>query len=1257
MEDSAASQSFGRVLIVEDDDMQRRTLTELLQEEGFEVIACRSAGEALREFEQCRARVAILDLRLPDLTGVQLLDRLGECAEHASIIINTAYSSYESARDALNFGAFAYVEKAGEPEELLRHVHRAVAHQLRRVNERLEAAVSENRAHLASVFRAAPIGIGLVCDRTLREVNDRLCEMTGYRPEELIGRDSRLLYVSEQEYESAQVAQCEATGAQAIETRWKRQDGEILDILLSCTRLDPENPAKGVTFTALDITQAKRAEAKLVESEERYRGIFENAVLGLYRTTPDGRILAANSALVHMLGYDSFEELAQRNLERNGSYAPGYPRSTFKEMVTTSGRVVGLEAQWLKKDGSTLSIRENAKVVRDDQGRVLFYEGTVEDITARKRAEEALRQNEQLLRSAEQIARVGSFGRDLHTDEAVWSDELYRIFGYEPGEVTPSMDLVLRHIHPDDRDKFAAAGNALHQEGRTVDIEYRVVRKDGQLRIVHCRVRAEFDDSGRLRRRYGTLQDVTERHEAEAALRESEARFRQLAELLPQTVFEIDAEGRFTFVNHCAFESFGYDYEELAYLDLFRLFVAEDHERLTRNLRQKPEGGPSADHEYTARRKNGTTFPVLLYSAPIMKDGEPAGLRGIALDISERQRAEEALQESKAKLESILESSPNAIIVIGLDETVDDCNQATLGILGLVSKEEIIGHPVFEFVAPQHVAAAREKLAEALERGSSKDVELMLLRPPGNTFVAEISASVMRNAEHQPLGVVLVAADITERKRAAERLLAASSMLDLAPSSITVHDSAGRFLYANRKTFEIHGYPEPEFMALTLHQVDVPESAALIAQRMERIAAQGEASFEVAHFRKDGSSFPMEVYVKRVSWDGIDALLSIGTDITGRKQAEEALRRSDYLLRESQKIANIGHYALDTRTGTWESSEILDAIFGIEKDFSKDVDGWLRLVHPDHRDEMSRYLSQHVLREHHPFDCEYRIVRLSDGAVRWVWGLGRLESGPDGEPIRMIGVIQDITERKEAEERLLAYQAKLKSLASELSLAEERERRRIAGDLHDHACQGLALSKMKLQAVLDRALPADEPTLREICVSLDRTIESVRELTFDLSSPTLYKFGLVAALEELLHDKLKAEYRIKYHFCDDGTPKPLAPDVRVLLFQSVRELIINVIKHARAQEVRLDIRREGNSIRVDVCDDGTGFDVERVWSTSSQRRSVGLFNVRERLDFIGGHLEIDTQPGRGSRFTLRAPLETRVHVAKENRDGSEDSTR
>ncbi len=237
------------------------------------------------------------------------------------------------------------------------------------------------------------------------------------------------------------------------------------------------------------------------------------------------------------------------------------------------------------------------------------------------------------------------------------------------------------------------------------------------------------------------------------------------------------------------------------------------------------------------------------------------------------------------------------------------------------------------------------------------------------------------------------------------------------------------------------------------------------------------------------------------------------------------------------------------------------------------------------------------------------------------------------------------------EDELRAYQQRLRSLASELSLVEERERRRIAAGLHDYACQNLVLSKMKLQG-----LPVTETDeIEGICDTIDETIESVRGLIFDLSSPTLYKFGLEAALEELLEDKVKAQYGIDGTFRDDGAAKPLAEDVRIVLFQSVRELLINTIKHAQARSVTVDIGRLDDSIRITVADDGIGFDVEETLIGTSRRRGFGLFHIRERLDLLGGRFDVESRPGRGSRFTLLAPLETGTTAARETPDGSEDS--
>jgi signal transduction histidine kinase len=235
---------------------------------------------------------------------------------------------------------------------------------------------------------------------------------------------------------------------------------------------------------------------------------------------------------------------------------------------------------------------------------------------------------------------------------------------------------------------------------------------------------------------------------------------------------------------------------------------------------------------------------------------------------------------------------------------------------------------------------------------------------------------------------------------------------------------------------------------------------------------------------------------------------------------------------------------------------------------------------------------------------------------------------------------------------MIEYQEKLRNQASQLSLAEERERRRIATNLHDNIIQGLALSMIKLDILRETGESRGNRLLEEISRTLRHTIEDMRDMTFDISSPTLYRFGLSAAVDELMDDLLCRRHSIEYEFCDDEQEKPLDDDVRVLLFQSIRELLVNVIKHAGARKVRVLMERLGDSACITVQDDGVGFDADETHLKIHRAGGFGLFNIRERLDYIGGGMEIRSQPDEGSEFVLIAPLKNTVAQGKGIENGA-----
>jgi PAS domain S-box-containing protein len=252
------------------------------------------------------------------------------------------------------------------------------------------------------------------------------------------------------------------------------------------------------------------------------------------------------------------------------------------------------------------------------------------------------------------------------------------------------------------------------------------------------------------------------------------------------------------------------------------------------------------------------------------------------------------------------------------------------------------------------------------------------------------------------------------------------------------------------------------------------------------------------------------------------------------------------------------------------------------------------------------------------------------------WFEARIQplAGSWNEQRAALVIISEITERKESERRILEYQSRLRSLSSELALAEQRERRRIASELHDRIGQSLAMARIKLGGIRRDDFDA---VLDEVRGLLDQSIQDTRTLTFELSPPILHELGLEPALEWLL-ERFAARHSFSTSFHGDGLPVELPGDVLGLVFQSVQELLVNVAKHARARTVDITLDRRDDVLRLEVADDGIGATPARAPRTGRSPGGFGLFSIRERLEHLGGSFTIDSQPGKGTRAQLRVPL-------------------
>ena len=243
-----------------------------------------------------------------------------------------------------------------------------------------------------------------------------------------------------------------------------------------------------------------------------------------------------------------------------------------------------------------------------------------------------------------------------------------------------------------------------------------------------------------------------------------------------------------------------------------------------------------------------------------------------------------------------------------------------------------------------------------------------------------------------------------------------------------------------------------------------------------------------------------------------------------------------------------------------------------------------------------------------------------------------------GDVVSVTAIVANITERKQAEQKLAAYQERLKALAAQLTIVEERERRSIAVDLHDNVGQSLTLSRLQLAAAIKAAEDADlRERLSELSQTLLQAVQDTRHLMFELSSPTLNEIGLGAAIEEWADVKIKKRYGIDVEQVDELELHDLDEDLRALLFRHVRELLLNVVKHARASKIGVRLEKEGRDIRVTVQDNGIGFDPEQVAGGVSSEGGFGLFSIQERLTDLGGTLAVKARSNGGTSIVMTVP--------------------
>ena len=726
----------------------------------------------------------------------------------------------------------------------LRQVAQCHARMVEAIGER-QAALERSERTLRSIFRAAPVAMGLTTDRVLREVNDHLCEMIGTEADELVGQSARCLYPTDADFEKVgdeRHDQLVAHGVGTVEARWQKRNGEVIDVLLRSALVEPGGPHRRVAFAALDITERKNA---------------------------------------HETAQQSLRELA-----------------VLKDLATQVSSSLSLEAV------VDSAIDGMASLIKPDLCMLFLRDG--QNLTMLGSADH----RPELANHAHVVHRVGQClcGRAARDGQAMYSVDIHHDPRCEWDECKKAGLVSFAALPLRSGDQTIGVMGLASATRRDFSVQAAFLETAanevaiGLQNAVFYRQLKDYAD--RLER------EVAERRSAEEALRESETRFRALVESSSDWIWEVDAEGFCTYASPKVEDILGYKPEVIVGRQPFDVMPPEEAKRVGELFRAHAAGGqPFVRMENTACHRDGRLVVLETNGVPIRDEaGRLRGYRGVNRDITDRKQAEQALRESEAKYRSVVETSPDSIVVVDLDGRVLFANQAFARFHGLDNPEAWRGRPAMELIVPEHQARLRELHARTIEHGETHGMEITMLRKDGTHFPTEVRSMAIRTEEGEPRMLLAVARDITERKQAEEELHRTRALLEAAieasPAGVLIADAPDvRIRVANAAALGIRGKPAGELTNIPyeMHpehwQCFYPDGRPVPGDELplSRAVLRGEVTqnVEVIIRRHDGEERWVlgNAAPVRDAEGRITAGVVVFPDITERKQAEQEIRR------------------------------------------------------------------------------------------------------------------------------------------------------------------------------------------------------------------------------------------------------------------------------------------------------------------------------------------------------------------------------
>jgi len=1136
-----------------------------------------------------------------------------------------------------------------------------------------EQRLRQTELRLATLFENLPDVVMYETGGGREYVSDNIRNITGVPAEQFMSDRTTfpgLMHPDDDAPMGDAIRQWNAAGSPGVlqmEFRCRRPDGEWGWLEDRMVRIRPAGERSYMAGVLVDITERKRTEQALAESRAELQRIADGVPVLLAHFDMGQRCLFANRGYAEWFGR-SIEEIVGQQLQdilTERAYAAALP---FLELAE-QGIPVNYEAPGFGGPGGSF-VQVSVNPHMDATGTVLGYYVVVSNITISKQAEEALRESEERYRRLVETAQEGIVTDDPDGRITFVNPAFATMLGYGADEL---LGRSIQSLCDEHNGTLLRRGTSQRQQGRITSYEVRLQCKDGTERDFNLTANPLLSREGQHEGALGIFTDITERKQAEEALRLSEQRLRQVIDLVPHFIFAKDIEGRFILVNEAIAEAYGTTVEELTgKTDAdFAQSAAEARHFRSDDMEVIASGKSKVVPEETITDAQGNVRYLQTTKIPFTFSGLSApSVLGVAVNISERKWAEEALRESEERYRYLIEHMSDGLAIVDPTEHFTFANPALEQIFG-VPPGGLVGRALFAFTAPEASALLQSHTARR-QAGETTSYEHALFRPNGERREVFVTGSPLIDKEGTYTGAFALVHDITERK-AAERAIAQErdllhTLLDGIPDMVYFKDTASRFVRINKSQARLLGTASPE-EALGKSDDDyfAPDEAEWRRQDELRIMATSLPQVGKIERIEKPDAPPLWLSVtkipRRSETGEIIGTFGVSRDITEIIETREALRDSEERYRALVETMDEGILLLDA-DGVCQFAN--PAVFSI--------------IQRDNRPLVGHNVREFLAADQHGIiDAEgarrrkglrgsYEVqFARPDGDTRDLWITATPRFDMAGSYIGSLVLVQDITERK----RLLTQLVQEQKEETILTLAGG-----IAHDFNNILVGVLGSSTLLLES------PALSGSDRELCEIIRTSSQRMSDLTNKLLA---YARGgryqprpldINAAISEtlsLLKSSIPLSIELERDFAaelwlvegDPGQLHQVLLNLVINAYEAMPEggkLAVHTQNVARPYGWRCPRHGEhppGDYVHITVADSGQGMDAatlarifEPFFTTKLQGRGLGLAAVQGIIRSHGGCIDVESRPGGGAKFSLYLP---RTEMQLQDATASADS--